>query len=67
MSGITIKDYGRPEPPEGERTWTTEELERDFEVVQFLAPYVVVRRRADGVEGVLEFTHSPRLYFGFRS
>jgi hypothetical protein len=46
-------------------TWTTEELTRDFEVIGFAAPFVVVRRRSDGVKGTLEFTHSPRVYFNF--
>lgn len=50
--------------PEGQ-TWTTEELERAFEVEGFLAPFVVVRRKADNVRGVLMFRHQPRIYFGF--
>lgn len=45
--------------------WTTDEMQRDFEVIGFAAPFVVVRRRSDGVKGSLEFTHSPRTYFGF--
>jgi hypothetical protein len=45
--------------------WTTEEMHHDFAVVSFLAPFVVVRRRADGVTGCLEFTHLPRWYFNF--
>jgi hypothetical protein len=52
-------------PPDGQ-TWTTEELQADFEVRGFLAPYVVVRRKADGLIGSLMFRHSPRLYFGWR-
>jgi hypothetical protein len=51
--------------PEGE-TWDTDALMRDFEVVGFLAPYVQVVRRADGVKGTLEFRHSPRVYFHWR-
>lgn len=43
-------------------TWTTEELRRDFEVTAFAAPFVLVRRRSDGVAGSLQFDHSPRLY-----
>lgn len=62
---MTIHDYGRPEPPEGERLWTTDQLREDFEVVAFRAPHVRVIRRADGVEGWMEFTHMPRFYFGF--
>jgi hypothetical protein len=47
------------------QVWTTEELSRDFDVIGFLAPLVVVRRRSDGVKGSLEFQHQPRFYFGF--
>lgn len=46
-------------------TWTTEQLREQFEVLGFQAPFVVVRRKADGVRGSLEFTHAPRLYFGW--
>ena len=45
--------------------WDTAELQRDFEVLGFAAPFVVARRRADGVKGSLEFTHSPRVYFNW--
>ena len=48
------------------RVWDTAELVRDFEVLGFLAPYVVVRRRADGHKGSLEFQQHPRLYFHFQ-
>ena len=47
------------------RRWTTGEMTREFEVIGFAAPFVVVRRRSDGQVGTLEFTHSPRTYFGF--
>ncbi len=47
------------------QVWDTGQLAADFEVVGFIAPLVVVRRRADGVKGSLQFQHSPRLYFGF--
>jgi hypothetical protein len=48
------------------QVWTTQELGRDFEVMGFSAPLVVVRRKADGVRGSLEFQHAPRLYFNFQ-
>ena len=48
------------------QTWTTAELARDFEVLGFAAPFVVVVRRSDGVTGSLEFTNHPRVYFGWR-
>ena len=47
------------------RVWDTLELSEDFEVMGFMAPYVVVKRKADGCKGSLEFQHSPRLYFNF--
>jgi hypothetical protein len=47
------------------QVWNTEELSRDFEVLGFMAPYIVVRRKSDGVKGSLEFRHEPRFYYGF--
>ena len=47
------------------RVWDPTELATDFEVRGFLAPYVVVRRRSDGVVGSLEFQHHARYYFNF--
>jgi hypothetical protein len=47
------------------QVWTTLELSRDFEVIGFAAPLVVVRRKSDGVKGSLIFQASPRFYFGF--
>ena len=45
---------------------TTEQMRERFEVVGFQAPFVVVRRKADGQLGSLQFTHSPRVYFGWQ-
>jgi hypothetical protein len=47
------------------QVWDTEQLRQDFEVIGFLAPLVVVRRKADSVKGSLEFQHTPRFYFNF--
>ena len=47
------------------QVWDTQELGRDFAVEGFLAPFVVVRRKADGQRGSLMFQHSPRFYFRF--
>jgi len=49
------------------KVWDTAELARDFVVVGYLAPFIVVRRKSDGVRGSLEFQHLPRFYFNFRS
>ena len=51
-------------PPEGQ-TWTTEQIREEFEVQGFLAPFVMVRRKTDGVRGTLMFRHDPRVYFDF--
>ncbi len=48
------------------RVWSTDELARDFEVLGFMAPFVVVRRKSDGCKGSLMFTHLPRFYFSFQ-
>jgi hypothetical protein len=50
---------------QADRRWDTAELSRDFSVIGFAAPFVVVVRKADGVKGSLMFTHSPRFYFNF--
>ena len=48
------------------QVWDTKELQEDFEVLGFGAPYVVVRRKADNVKGSLMFQHNPRFYFNFK-
>jgi hypothetical protein len=47
------------------QVWNTQELGRDYEVIGFLAPFVMVRRRSDGIVGSLMFQHAPRFYFNF--
>jgi hypothetical protein len=48
------------------QVWNTDQLGDDFEVIGFLAPLIVVRRKSDDVKGSLEFQHGPpRLYWGF--
>lgn len=47
------------------QTWDTQQLQRDFKVIGFMAPYVMVIRKSDHAKGTLEFTHSPRVYFGW--
>lgn len=65
MSDITIKNYDSGSEPQGQ-TWDTTQLQEDFSVEGFSAPFVVVRRKSDGQRGTLEFKHSPRVYFDFR-
>ena len=45
--------------------WDAAQLAKDFDVLGFMAPYVVVGRRSDGRKGSLEFQHLPRFYFNF--
>ena len=47
------------------KIWNTEELGQDFEVKSFMAPFVVVKQKSDGVVGILVFQHQPRFYFDF--
>ena len=64
-----MMELGQParDLEKAEQRWTSEELARDFRVDSFLAPFVFVTRRSDGVKGTLEFVHSPRFYFDFKS
>lgn len=45
------------------KVWDTDQLREEFEVIGFLAPYVVVKRKSDGKKGSLQFQHNPRFYF----
>ena len=47
------------------QVWDKSELLEEFEVLTFMAPIVVVKRRTDGVRGSLELQHQPRLYYHF--
>ena len=73
---LRIKDYGQQVSPDESaaradlekrygKVWNTQELQADFEVIGFAAPFVKAVRKSDGVTGYLEFTHSPRFYFSF--
>ena len=48
------------------QVWDTQELQADFQVHGFLAPFVVVTRKSDDVKGSLMFSHKPRYYYSFR-
>ncbi|MCB9951413.1 MAG: hypothetical protein H6824_10570 [Planctomycetaceae bacterium] len=47
------------------QVWNTTELQQDFAVLGFMAPFVIVARKSDGVKGSLLFQHAPRLYHSF--
>lgn len=50
---------------EAKERWDTQQMGELFTVHSFLAPFVIVTRKSDGVKGTLEFTHHPRWYFNF--
>ena len=50
---------------QAKQRWTTDQLREEFEVIGFLAPFVAVVRKSDGIEGSMEFSHDPRFYFNF--
>jgi len=45
------------------QVWDTKQLQEEFVVKGFLAPFVTVERRSDGRKGTLMFQHNPRFYF----
>jgi len=47
------------------KVWSTQEVTEEFTVTAFIAPLVVVRRKADNVVGSLEFQNNPRYFFNF--
>lgn len=48
------------------QVWDTAELQRDYRVIGFAAPFCMVERKSDGKSGALMFQHMPRFYFGFQ-
>ena len=47
------------------QVWDTKELQQEFQVTGFGAPFVAVTRKSDGAKGSMYFQHSPRFYFNF--
>jgi len=48
------------------QVWSTEEMQKDYEVLGFLSPFIYVRRKSDMKTGTLTFQHQPRYYFGWK-
>ena len=48
-----------------DKVWDTTELQEDFTVHGFMAPFIMVTEKATGAKGILAFQHSPRFYFDF--
>lgn len=49
------------------KVWDTKELQKDFEVISFLAPFVICKHKSTGTRGALYFQHYPRFYFTWNS
>jgi hypothetical protein len=47
------------------KVYDTAQIRANFEVLGFLAPFMIVKRRSDNKKGSLEFQHNPRFYFNF--
>ena len=48
------------------QVWDTTQLQKDFAVVAFMAPFVRVIRKSDNVRGSMLFQHQPRFYHSFK-
>jgi hypothetical protein len=48
------------------QVWDTKQLQEDFAVEGFMAPFCSVTRKEDGARGALLFQHHPRYYWGFQ-
>jgi len=55
-----VTEYG------ADNVWDTQGVQKDFEIIGFMAPFVVARRKSDNAKGTLTFCHDPRFYFDFR-
>jgi hypothetical protein len=51
--------------PDSIKRMTTQEMQEEYDVEGFAYGICVVRRKADGVLGTLDFDHSPRFYYNF--
>jgi hypothetical protein len=49
------------------QVWDSDQLQQEFQVLGFMAPYCVVLRKSDGVRGSVKFQHTPRYYFSFEA
>lgn len=51
----------------GGECWTTDEVQDEFEIIGFMAPFCVAKRRETQEKGALTFVHRPRIYYSWRS
>ena len=62
---IQINHPVNPAPPD-EQTWDTVQLQEEFKVVDFCAPFVDVVRKSDGAKGTMQFNGIPRVYHSWK-
>lgn len=48
------------------QVWDIQEVQKDFLIKGFMAPFVAVERKSDRKKGSLTFQHNPRFYFSFK-
>jgi hypothetical protein len=48
------------------QVWNTQELARDFTVLGFAAPFVIVKTKSTQELGSITFQHHPRLYWDYK-
>ena len=48
------------------QVWDTSELQKDFSVTGFMAPFVVVIEKSTGKKGTMVFQDRPRFYYDFK-
>lgn len=63
----TLEVKAELEKKHGEdNVWDIKEVQEEFEIIGFMAPYVTARRKSDNKKGILTFCHMPRFYYDFR-
>ena len=71
MTGALNEEAAQAVDPRAElgekygQLWDTREMQETYSVSGFMAPFVGVTRKSDGVKGTLMFSHSPRFYHSF--
>jgi len=48
------------------KVWNTQEMQEDFAVESFAAPFVMVKEKSTGNTGSMTFQARPRYYFDFQ-
>lgn len=67
VADINNQPHTREEFKElGVKVWDTSELTKEFEVIGFMAPFCVAKRKDTGARGTFMFQDTPRLYFEWK-